>query len=256
MKKFLIAAAFAALTPGPAAADYWEFSSSLNYDTGKYGSNESVDSLYIPLTLRRCYPGANLSVTVPYLRQSSTGEVTRIDGQPARTARGDAGGTGTQAGLGDILLSGSYALREDGPGTFGLAVTGRLKLPTASRDKGLGTGAVDETGGLEFSKEVTPRWTLLADGYYTIVGDTGDEDFDNQIAVDLGVFRPLRDNVSLVVLYETRNAIISGGSDPRSVSGTLNYSSPSGVRFNGGLALGLSDGSPAIALSAGFSRKF
>ncbi|MDO8803100.1 MAG: transporter [Elusimicrobiota bacterium] len=247
--------------PEAAGTAEWKFSSSVNYDTGKYGTPDRTDSVYIPFTLKHYYRDAELSVTVPYLRQSSKGQVTWVGGKPVGTAKKNgavatAAEASAESGLGDIAVRGTYTLKREGPRSFDLAVAGRLKLPTANRSKGLGTGEMDEGVGLEFAKEITPRWSLLADGYFTIIGDPDGVDFNNQVSLDIGFYRPLRENLGLTVLYETQSAIADGNADPRSVSGTLSYSAPEGVQFSGGLTLGLSDGSPDIGVSAGFSRKF
>ena len=254
---FTTAGVYAEPLPDAAGQKNWKFSSSVNYDTGKYGTPDRTDSFYIPFTLKRYYPDADISVTVPYLRQSSTGQVTWVGGKPVRVSRGTGAAAGSsESGLGDIALRGTYALMREGPNSFDLALAGKLKLPTANRSKGLGTGEMDEGVGLEFGKEITPSWSLLADGYYTIIGDPDGVDFNNQVSLDIGFYSPLRENLGLTVLYETQSAIVDGNSDPRSVSGTLSYSAPEGVQFSGGLTLGLSDGSPDIGVSAGFSRKF
>lgn len=254
---FLAAAAWGALLPAAAPAAGWEFNSAFNYDTGKYGSAVRTDSVYIPFTLKRKYDNAGFSVTVPYLRQSSTGEVTRVGGNPVRKAKGIGAAAGSSAsGPGDMLLRGSYTLELDGPRSFDLALAGKLKLPTADKNKGLGTGELDEGVGLEFAKEVTPALTLLSDAYYTIIGDPAGVNFNNELAVDAGLYCPLRKNLALTVLYETRSAIVDGNADPRSFSCTLSYSLRDGFQLAVGLTLGLSDGSPDLAMGAGFSGRF
>ena len=257
MKTCSLAALCAALL-GPAArgAD-WKFSTGFNYDTGKYGTDTRTSSVYIPFTLKRYYREGEISATLPLLRQSSTGQITRVGGRPVRVG----GGRGTvkttsEAGAGDILLRGSYILKRDGPKSYDLAAAGLLKLPTADRDRGLGTGELDEGTGLEFGKELSPGLTLLADGYYTIIGDPSGADFNNEVALDIGVLRKLRKNLSLTLLYETRSALVDGNEDARELSGTLDYAAAGGDHYTGGLLLGLSEGSPQFGLSAGFSRRF
>lgn len=243
--------------PAPAESADWKFSSSVNYDTGKYGTSDRITSVYIPFTLKRYFDGADLSVTVPYLRQSSSGQVTWVGGKPVRVGRKMmSAATSTESGLGDIILRGTYALKRDGPNSFGLGLAGRLKLPTADENKGLGTGEPDEGVGLEFAKEVSPDWTILADGYFTIIGDPAGVDLYNQVSLDIGFYKKLDKDLGLTVLYETQNAMVAGNSGPRSLSGTLSRSAPDGLQFSGGVTLGLSSGSPDLGLSAGFSRKF
>jgi len=246
-----------ALLPPAVQGAGWEFSSAVNYDTGKYGSPYRTDSVYMPLTLKRSFASADLSITVPFLQQSSTGLVTRVGGKPVRLARGTAAiADSSEAGLGDILLCGAYTLALDGPRSFDLGLAGRLKLPTADKTKGLGTGEMDEGVGLEFAKEINPRLTLLADGYCTIIGDPEGADLNNEISLEVGFYTPLRKNLGLTVLYETQSAIVDGNADPRSVSGTLSYGTQGGVQFAGGLTLGMSDGSPGLGVGAGFNWKF
>ena len=237
--------------------EVWRFSSSFNYDTGKYGTPDRTNSVYIPFTLKRYFLDADLSVTVPYLRQSSTGQVTRVGGKPVRVDKAPrTSDESSESGLGDIMLRGAYALLREGPGSFELGLVGKIKLPTADEKKGLGTGELDAGAGLEFAKQINASWTLLADAYYTIIGDPEGVDYNNQLALDLGFYKPLKENLGLTVLFETQSAITDGGSDPRSLSGTLSYGASDGLQFSGGLTLGLSDGSPDAGISVGFSRKF
>jgi len=240
-----------------ASPSVWKFSTSFNYDTGKYGTEDRTNSVYIPFTLKRYFPDADLSVTVPYLHQSSTGQVTWVGGKPVRVgSRTRAAVASSESGLGDIMVRGTYILKREGPKSFDLGLAGRLKLPTADESKGLGTGEMDEGVGLEFAKEINASWSILADAYYTIIGDPEGVDYNNQVAMDLGFYKPLTETLGLTVLYETQSAIIDGSADPRSVSGTLSYGAQDGLQFTGGLTLGMSDGSPDMGLSAGFSKKF
>lgn len=256
----LSAAAAVSAEPAPETGRQdWKTNASVNYDTGKYGTQDRTESLYIPFTLKRYYRDGDLSATVSYLRQSSAGQVTWVGGKPTLVGPGKraaAAGTTTESGFGDILLRGTFALKRDGPESFGLGLAGKLKLPTASEAKGLGTGEMDEGVGLEFAKELKPGWTLLADGYYTIIGEPAGADFNNQVSLDIGFYRTLRPDLGLTVLFETQGAIVDGNDDPRSLSGALSYSAPGGSAFSCGLTLGLSDGSPDIGLSAGASRRF
>lgn len=258
--QFCLAAACALLPAAAPAAD-WKFSSSVQYDTGRYGTGSWTDSWYLPFTLKRYYEYADISITLPWLRQSSTGLVTRVGGKPLRTAgeppAGAAAGTGPpEAGLGDILVHGSYVIKKEGPRSYDLALAGTLKLPTANKNKGLGTGQLDEGLGVEFSKKMTPDLALRADGYYSIIGDPPGADLNNQLSLDIGISRQAGENLVFTALYETSSALLDGNADPRDLNFSLDYKSPDGYHYSGGLLLGLSDGSPNLGLSAGLSRRF
>jgi len=258
MKKIYLAALCLAGSAAPACAEDWKMSALVSCDTGKYGTADRMTSVYIPLTLKRYFLAASASVTVPYLRQSSNGQVVRVGGNPVRVNKAVTATTAgpSESGLGDIMLRGNYPLLQEGPSSFDLALTGSLKLPTASESRGLGTGKLDAGAGLEFAKEASEGWTLLADGYYTLVGEPSGADYDNQLSLDFGFYRPLENDLGLTVLYETRSAIVPGNPGPRDLAGTLDYKASDGNRYSAGLLLGLSDGSPDLGVSFGVSRRF
>lgn len=245
------------LLPGPLSADSWQLSSSVNYDTGKYGTPYRTDSVYIPFTVTHYSRDTRVSVTLPWLRQSSSGAVTRVGGRPARVAGTVVpANAGAESGLGDTLVRGAYIIRKDGPNSFDLSLAGSLKLPTANETKGLGTGEIDQGVGLEFAKKVSRHWTVLADWHYTIIGDPEGADYNNRVSLELGVYRPLGKDLGLTALYITRSALLSGNSDPRELSLMLARTAAGGMQYSGGVLLGLSEGSPQLGLSAGASRRF
>ncbi|MGD9642157.1 MAG: transporter [Elusimicrobiales bacterium] len=248
-----------AAVPGAGAYD-WKLGTSLNYDTGKYGTSTRTDSVYLPFTATRYYTGGQVSLTVPWLRQSSSGAVTRVGGSPVRASRNVNGASGAvsgaESGIGDVLLRGTFAIKEESLHRFDLAFAGSLKFPTANEKKGLGTGEIDQGAGLEFAKKMSSNWTLLIDGYYTIIGDPEGVDYDNQVALDIGFYRQLREDLSVTAYYQTRSALVSDNADQREVNGTLVRTLPNGDQVSAGLLLGLSEGSPQLGLSAGFARRF
>ncbi len=253
----LCALFFCVLSVPPAGAEDWKFSSSACFDTGKYGTGQRTSTLYIPFTLKRYYPYSTLSVTLPYIRQSSRGLVTRVGGRPARIAgAGVKTAQGSSAsGIGDILAKGTYALETEGQDSFYLALAGTLKLPTADKTRGLGTGEMDEGAGVEFSKDMRRGWTLLADWSLTIIGSPPGQSYNNQVAFDFGFSRKAGRGLWFTMLYETSSALVTGTPDPRDISGTLDYASAGGNHYFGGLLLGLSDGSPDLGVSLGVSRR-
>lgn len=255
MRPAVLALLLAALAAPAAAAD-WRFSSSVNYETGKYGGGASVDTVSVPFTLKRYFRDTDISLTVPWVSQSSTGEVTRAGGRPLRAAPGAAPRRGSNSGIGDAVVRGAYRIKRDGPGSFGFALAGKLKLPTANEEKGLGTGELDQGAGFDFDKELNQRWTLLAGGFYTIVGDPEGADYNNSLETYFGLLRPLGGGLALTVLYETSSALLDGAADPRLVYAELSGPLKGGEGWTCGLGLGLSEGSPALALGAGVWKKF
>src|SRR5438045_5286469 len=93
----------------------FSLSSSFNYFTGDYGTSENTEIIYVPVTFGVKLDRFEVRLTVPYILQTSQlvtltggGVGVRKDKQ-ARTARE----TGTESGLGDVLLRGSYVVLQE-----------------------------------------------------------------------------------------------------------------------------------------------
>ena len=83
------------------------------------------------------------------------GTTTRIAGQKVTTT-----------GIGDVILRGRYYLVEEQDYMPLIAVTARLKFPTANASQGLGTGEFDHGYGVEVSKLIGAKvgWSFLMAG--------------------------------------------------------------------------------------------
>ncbi|MDP3541069.1 MAG: transporter [Elusimicrobiota bacterium] len=245
---------------GPASAEglLWKMSSSLNFESGTYGTGTRTSSLYVPFTLRRSFGDAFASVTIPYVSMTSDGGVSNVGGRPSRTSGrgGAAGSRTTRSGLGDVILRGGYDVLRDDPHPLDLTVVAKAKAPTASRAKGLGTGEFDAGAGVELAKLVAPGWTVLADAYYTAIGDPPGVNLNNQLAVDAGFSRALRENLTLTVLLEASNALVPGEPGPRDVRAIVEHRFDETAAVFGGASVGLSDGSSDYGISLGGSLRF
>jgi hypothetical protein len=252
------ALALLAIPRARAAADQdWKASAALDYETGDYGTGTRSSTLYLPFTLKRYWGDGYGSLTVPWISETTNGTVTNVGGRPVKIRRGRGSpSTVTHSGLGDLLARGGYALLTEGSQPFDLTAVGKVKLPTASRDDGLGTGEFDEGAGLEFGKKVADEWTVLADLYYTVIGSPPGSDLKNETAFDLGFAHPLREDLTLTGLYEQSTALVSGESDPQDLRALLDYKVDGVTRLTGGLLVGLSSGSPDYGFTFGASRRF
>src|SRR5260370_29389982 len=81
----------AGVTPALAAEDdpRWSLSTSVNYSVGDYGTNKDTTIVYVPFTLGvRPIDRLWLSLTLPYIYQSSQNVVVTAGGVPPRKQRG------------------------------------------------------------------------------------------------------------------------------------------------------------------------
>jgi len=236
----------------------WKLSVSTTYETSKYGADTQTETVYLPVTLKRYFDMGDISLTIPYISQKSSGLVSVVDGKIFKT-RQKTGPTAvtTNSGLGDIILKGSfYLLQEQQKQPFDLFLIGKIKFPTADEKKGLGTGEYDETVGLELGKLILPEWTVFVDAYYTFIGSPSGSTLENRFSFDVGLADQITQSVTASIFYEESTPLISGDPNLKNIVVNLEYEVARGMRVFAGGSVGLTDSSPDYGVTAGASIKF
>lgn len=202
-------ALFAALTATlslPALAGEFTTSVGMDYSSGKYGTDQTSETWYVPVVAKYETGRTALKLTVPYLH--ITNPSVGPEGEPL------PGGCGkTESGLGDVVASGVYALL-DGTGGGGvlLDVVGKVKLPTADEDHCLGTGKTDYSIQLDAAKAfggVTGFGTL---GWKKF-GDPSGTNFRDPIYASIGVATKLAPATTVGAAYDWREKVTSSGDE-------------------------------------------
>lgn len=215
----------------------FKFSSGFDYSTGKYNDPTKTTILYIPY--RAGYEWRNYSGQVSVSWISIDGPGTVIDGGvvlPGGTSR-------RESGIGDTWISLTYEI-ERFPAELGfLDVTGKLKIPTADKDKGLGTGEFDEVLQLDYMYSInrlTPMITLA----YKMRGDPPGADLNNTIYCSIGAdWRQTRD-IHVGASLDYQQASVNGVDDPLDFFTYLNYRFSRRWSLTPYFYFGLSQGSP------------
>lgn len=260
----------------PQPVPQWRVSTTVNYSSGSYGTNSRTNILYAPVTVRRMFRDGDVSLTIPLVSISGTGSVRLVGGTPTRTST-TASPTGsvaavsgggkrpgssplssstTDSGLGDMLLRGRYYLVEESTILPLVAITGRIKLPTADADRGLGTGEFDEGVGMELTKSLGAQWLAYLDGGYNIIGDAPGTNFNNQWWYDVGIGYDVTDNLHMSVFYEEYRALVNTVSNARDLLALTNYIVSDAVHLTGSLLIGLSNGAPDYGIGVGVRFRF
>ena len=162
----------------------------------------------------------------------------------------------TTAGIGDIILRGRYYIIEEKDWIPLIAVTGRLKLPTASASEGLGTGKMDEGVGMEVSKLLGDKWITFLDGGFNVIGRPDGLSLRNQWWYDVGAGYYVTKYLMTSVYFEEYRSLVSDSVNIRDLFFGANYTASAAWRFNGGVTVGVSNGAPDYALSLGTSYRF
>lgn len=245
----------------------WRVGGSAFYTTGKYGTDVRTDTLYVPSSLRRLFNNGDLTLVIPYVSVTSNCGVTIVNGVPLRTGGLCPSTTGpsgtfpsrvTESGLGDLLLIGRYYLyTEQADGLMpSVMVSGRIKAPTADRDRGLGTGEWDEGVGLGLTKMIAHKLVGFTDVGYTFIGKPDGANLRDQWSYDLGLGYYVLPQVLVSLYYEEARAVVPTFENPRDVFLATSWRVTNDFRLNAGIEKGLSNGAPDYGASVGAGMRF
>jgi hypothetical protein len=267
---------------GPSTEKNWQIGVTPSYSSGNFGTNTTSEFVYVPTSIRRLFRDGDVTVVIPFVSVTSNGSATLVGGQPTQTIpencsnsgqgnvedrpeclallNAGSGGTGgqkvTHSGLGDIILRGRYYAVEEQEYLPLIALTARIKVPTADEGKGLGTGALDHGYGVEMSKRLGEKWIGFFDGGYNFIGDPDGRELQNQYWFDVGGGHYLSRNFLVSVYYEEYRSLVASNVNIRDVFFAFNYRASDAWRFNGGVTVGLSNGAPDYGVSLGTSYRF
>lgn len=261
----------------PAHAEGVQFSLGLGFEvaSGDYGTGTSTESVYLPLTIA-AYPTKRLgfSVEIPYVYQSSSAVNTTVftgpggqmagvrkdaaamtpggNGTPGAMAAGTPGqmSTATSAratqsygGLGDITLKGGYVLVEEADLVPRVRPYLFVKLPTADRDRALGTGEFDEGLAVEFSKFMG-NWFSFAETGYTFQGNSDLIPLKNYLSYQAGTGYVFGDRFLPMLIAKGSTAPVEGASHVLELKLKLKYMATQRTGIEGFVAKGVTRSSP------------
>lgn len=258
---FFVMAVFLLPAWAPAAAR-WSAGLGFEFASGKYGTDVTTDSVYMPLTAT-VYPTARLDVSleIPYVYQSSSAANVGIfrgsQGQTmgmqdigvgtAGTGSGmmtspTAGGThNTQSGLGDVVASAGYVLIPESKLMPQIRPSIFVKFPTA--DKALGTGEIDEGFAVALSKWLGD-WYSFAEVGYTIQGASATLPLKDYLSYRAGTGYQVTDKLRPMLILKGATSPAESTTDLLEARLRLIYQASKRTVIEGYLARGLATSSP------------
>ena len=233
----------------------WQFSSSITYESGHFGTGTRTETEYIPFTLKRLFDQGDIGLTLPFVTVRTAGETTLVEGTLQKIRKGPKAPV-TRSGVGDMILKGRYYAVDEHGLLPTIVLIAKIKFPTADESEGLGTGKFDEGVGVEFSRTFLRDFIAYFAVSYTIIGSPAGTDLNNQTAYDIGLGYKFTPQLLGSVLYEERTALVTGEQNPRSLLFNADFKVSQAFRLNALFEAGLSSGSPNYGLTAGASVKF
>src|SRR2546426_8798832 len=89
------ACSVSALTLGPvvgitlaAEPPNWQFSSSITYESGHFGTGTRTETVYVPFTLKRLFDQGDIGLTLPFVTVRTAGETTLVEGTLQKIRKG------------------------------------------------------------------------------------------------------------------------------------------------------------------------
>lgn len=270
---------FSALFSANAFADGFSASVGGDYSTGKYGSGQSTNVFYMPLSATYETGTLTYRVIVPWIRVTGSGDI--VPGGFGGSGAGSSGGVGTfgcagdnrkgaskpedngpcagtttsttstnrsrstESGLGDIVAAATYNAIDGGDTGFVVDFTGRIKFATASESRGLGSGKTDYALQMNVDKNFDGPYVSFGLGYKWL-GEPRGVSYDNVTYGSLGGGYKFSKLTSVGVSYDWATAAVDGATRPQEVSIYASHYINDQYKLSGVIYSGLSDASPDV----------
>jgi hypothetical protein len=221
-----------------------------SYASGDFGGATSSHIWSTALGARLSLGSLRLSASIPHMRIRSNGMIfTGIDSTPVIVARGTGRRT-TYDGIGDLTLGATYTLPA-APDDVEIELSGRIKLPTASRSSGLSSRKVDYSAGVQATK-VIGQMAPFVSATYRIFGDPQGVSLKDGVAASAGTSFLVDDRTVLLASYHYAQKASNLISDAHELfAGVSRSFADNRFRLSGYATAGLSNG--AAGASGGVS---
>jgi hypothetical protein len=219
------AACIFALMPAASAAEdafgdaFWQYrvSAGLDYSSGGYGASKTTDIAYSYVNVRAAKGPWTFKLILPWIDVS--GPAVLLDGPGAGSI---ATGTSRNAsGLGDITLSATYSLESLYDRQLYVDFTGRIKLPTASFSKGLGTGKTDGALQVDVAQGIGRFMPFITIGYKANGRPPGYH-LRDIVYGTVGLQYNISDRTVVGAMFDYRQASLRTAADPREGTAYVN----------------------------------
>jgi len=184
------------------------------------------------------------SASIPYIASTAPQEVIinqgGLFGTPLLGSSGSQTGQVKREGIGDLSLNAAYQLPVS---SVNATVGASVKLPTASREKGLGTGKLDYGVNGQLSKKFGAIVPFVGAGY-TIIGEPDNFDTRNRLSGTAGSHLLLGESSALTASYSYEQSASTSIGDSQSLNMGFGTNLSRSVRIGVDGAVGVSDAAP------------
>lgn len=209
---------------------------SAGFRTGDFGTTVTSDLYDVTPELGYVTPNYNAAVSLPVLALQSSG----------------GGISTTDTGIGDMIVRGGARLWASHNARTDLNAGIAVKFATGDESRGLGTGATNYGGFLSLNQDIYGSTITLMSGYIA-VGSPEGVTYDNVIPYGISV-RHRFGRTNVYTSLQGQTSAVPGLQNPLEWNlGFFHVLNADYVIHASGF-VGLSDGSPAVGIQAGFVR--
>ncbi len=208
-RHIVLAATLSAALPALADDSGGKFTVGLGADhsSGKYGGTQSTEIDYYSVFGRYEVGRWTAKLTLPWLRITGPGTVVGGDRPIVIDSGGNAARTST-SGIGDVVGAVTYAAYESR--SLLIDVTGKVKIPTASKSEGLGSGKADYTLQTDAYVTLRPGFTVFTGIGYRVFGDPAGTNYENVFQGNVGFSWKVVPKFSTGASFDYRQAVLPG----------------------------------------------
>ena len=216
------------------------FTAGVDFNRGDFGADQATETLSTPFSARADIGDFRFSIGASWLQITGPGGVV-ADGV---IIDGDAVGEIEQnSGFGDLTLGVNYNVPTNLTGDWIVQLQGRLKVPTADEDQGLGTGEVDGGVAVDLAYDFG-KFTPFTTVGFRWRGDPEGADLNNTFNVSVGGSYNLGRGYALLASYDFREATTDTADESQEVFGAITGPITRQVRWTLYGSAGFTDGAP------------
>jgi hypothetical protein len=234
-----------------------EIFAGIDSQQGDYGTGAKVETVSTSVGVAARKGRLRLAAAIPYLRTTAPADVVvsqgGLFGTPLLASGSNQTVRSSREGLGDATVQAAYDIPLAG---FTASLGGGLKLPTASRVKGLGTGKVDYAITAQVARPLRGGITPFAALGYTMLGKPDGFLVRNTLSGTAGMRIPLLAGSSAALSYSYEQSASKALADRQSAGVGLGVALRRKLQIGLQGEAGLSRGAPelklGLRLGAGF----
>jgi hypothetical protein len=230
----------------------WHVDSSVNYSRGDYGFTEDTEVFLALLTVTSETAHWRFQALMPALNIKGPATVVAGGGQagivPGRPTKS------SETGVGDLTLGAAYKFGA----VFGdtsLDLGAQVKLPTASEQRGLGTGELDTMVQADLRHPMGSVTSFATLGY-RFLGRSIQYQLKDGMYASLGFVQAVTSATSMGVSYNWRQRVTVGGADSSEVLGFFLHQINERWRVQGYALAGFTNASPDFGTGASLGYRF